>query len=51
MRAGEHLFAQTAQAFRYLQDRRALGTISMPEIWVESKTAFGRQAALQRAAT
>ncbi|SDI64879.1 Isopenicillin N synthase [Rhodococcus triatomae] len=29
--AGEHLFAQTAQSFRYLQQRRARGQITLPE--------------------
>lgn len=28
--AGEHLFAQTAQSFRYLQRRQALGQITLP---------------------
>ncbi|MCW2522642.1 MAG: dioxygenase, isopenicillin synthase [Frankiales bacterium] len=50
LRAGEHLYAQTIQAFGYLQRRLADGTISMPEVWLE-KNSFGREAELKRSAS
>ncbi|QIS21565.1 isopenicillin N synthase family dioxygenase [Nocardia terpenica] len=31
LRAGEHVFAQTAQTFRYLRNRMALGDLRLPE--------------------
>jgi len=31
IRTGEHLFAQTAQTFRYLKDRAAAGTLALPD--------------------
>jgi isopenicillin N synthase-like dioxygenase len=47
LKAGEHLYAQTVQVFRYLQKRLAAGEITMPEVWVE-KNSFGREAELAR---
>jgi isopenicillin N synthase-like dioxygenase len=47
LKAGEHLYAQTVQVFRYLQKRLQAGEISMPEVWVE-KNSFGREAELSR---
>ena len=45
--AGEHLFAQTAQSFRYLQDRVARGEVTMPE-GAQPLDSFGRDALLHR---
>jgi isopenicillin N synthase-like dioxygenase len=50
LKAGEHLYAQTVQAFGYLQNRLANGEISMPEVWVQ-QSSFGREAELTRQAT
>lgn len=41
--AGEHLFAQTAQTFRYLKDRVASGAISLPDSYV-GLSSFGQEA-------
>jgi isopenicillin N synthase-like dioxygenase len=41
--AGEHLFAQTAQSFRYLQDRLARGEVSLPD-GAHPLSTFGRKA-------
>ncbi len=41
--AGEHLFAQTAQSFRYLKDRLARGEIQMPSEAVPL-SSFGQEA-------
>lgn len=41
--AGEHLFAQTAQSFRYLQDRLARGEVTLPE-GSHPLSTFGRKA-------
>jgi isopenicillin N synthase-like dioxygenase len=41
--AGEHLFAQTAQSFRYLQDRLARGEVTLPE-GAHPLATFGRKA-------
>jgi isopenicillin N synthase-like dioxygenase len=49
LRAGEHLYAQTIQAFGYLQRRLAEGEIAMPEGSLE-QGSFGREADLKRAA-
>lgn len=46
LKAGEHLYAQTVQVFGYLQRRLDAGEIAMPDVWVSSKEAFGREAAL-----
>ncbi|WP_227985016.1 isopenicillin N synthase family dioxygenase [Nocardia spumae] len=43
LRAGEHLFAQTAQSFRYLRTRIADGSLVLPEGSVEL-SSFGRMA-------
>lgn len=43
--AGDHLFAQTAQSFRYLQDRIARGEVTMPE-GAHPLDSFGRDALL-----
>lgn len=40
--AGEHLFAQTAQSFRYLQQRLARGEVSLPE-GAHPLATFGRK--------
>ena len=45
--AGDHLFAQTAQSFRYLQDRFARGEVTMPE-GAQPLDSFGRDALLHR---
>ena len=31
IRSGEHLYAQTIQTFRYLQERAARGDVALPE--------------------
>ena len=41
--AGDHLFAQTAQSFRYLQDRLARGEVTLPE-GAHPPATFGRKA-------
>ncbi len=41
--AGEHLFAQTAQSFRYLQERLARGEVTLPE-GAHPLATFGRKA-------
>nr|WP_090339107.1 2-oxoglutarate and iron-dependent oxygenase domain-containing protein [Mycolicibacterium malmesburyense]CRL67239.1 2OG-Fe(II) oxygenase [Mycolicibacterium malmesburyense] len=41
--AGEHLFAQTAQSFRYLQRRLARGEVTLPE-GAHPLSTFGRKA-------
>lgn len=41
--AGEHLFAQTAQSFRYLQQRVAQGEVTLPE-GAHPLSTFGRKA-------
>ena len=41
--AGEHLFAQTAQSFRYLKDRIASGELVLPD-GVLALSSFGQQA-------
>jgi hypothetical protein len=41
--AGEHLFAQTAQSFRYLQRRLAAGEIALPDGSL-ALSSFGRTA-------
>ncbi|MGW0157687.1 isopenicillin N synthase family dioxygenase [Mycobacterium sp. NPDC003323] len=41
--AGEHLFAQTAQSFRYLQQRLARGEVTLPE-GAHPLATFGRKA-------
>lgn len=41
--AGEHLFAQTAQSFRYLQDRISRGEVALPE-GSHPLATFGRKA-------
>src|SRR5690606_12208273 len=41
--AGEHLFAQTAQSFRYLQERMARGEIRLPSGAVPL-SSFGQEA-------
>ncbi len=48
LRAGEHLYAQTIEAFAYLKQRLAAGEIRVPEGAV-GKDAFGREAELTRA--
>lgn len=40
--AGEHLFAQTAQSFRYLQERLARGEVSLPDD-ARPLASFGRK--------
>ncbi|GAT15820.1 isopenicillin N synthase family dioxygenase [Mycolicibacterium thermoresistibile] len=45
--AGEHLFAQTARSFRYLQDRIRRGEVSLPD-GAYPLSAFGRRAASPR---
>lgn len=45
--AGDHLFAQTAQSFRYLQDRVRRGEVTMPE-GAQPMDSFGRDALLHR---
>ena len=45
--AGDHLFAQTAQSFRYLQDRVRRGEVTMPE-GAQPLDSFGRDALLHR---
>lgn len=45
--AGDHLFAQTAQSFRYLQDRVRRGEVTMPE-GAQPLDTFGRDALLHR---
>lgn len=45
--AGDHLFAQTAQSFRYLQDRIARGEVTIPE-GAHPLDSFGRDALLHR---
>lgn len=44
--AGEHLFAQTAQSFRYLKERLARGEIRLPGSAVPL-SSFGREARLR----
>ncbi len=41
--AGEHLYAQTIQTFRYLQDRLARGEVSLPS-GSRAPASFGREA-------
>jgi isopenicillin N synthase-like dioxygenase len=41
--AGEHLFAQTVQSFRYLQQRLARGEVTLPE-GAHPPATFGRKA-------
>lgn len=41
--AGEHLFAQTAQSFRYLKQRLARGEVTLPE-GAHPLSTFGRKA-------
>jgi len=45
--AGEHLFGQTVQSFRYLQDRLARGELTLPEGALPRDT-FGQKARLDR---
>ncbi|MGB3482246.1 MAG: 2-oxoglutarate and iron-dependent oxygenase domain-containing protein [Mycobacterium sp.] len=45
--AGDHLFAQTAQSFRYLQDRIARGEVTLPQ-GTRPLASFGRDALLHR---
>jgi hypothetical protein len=43
IRTGEHLYAQTVQTFRYLQDRAARGDIAMPTK-ARPLASFGQEA-------
>jgi isopenicillin N synthase-like dioxygenase len=43
--AGEHLFAQTAQSFRYLKDRLASGELVLPD-GALARSTFGQEALL-----
>lgn len=43
IRTGEHLYAQTAQTFRYLKERAASGAIALPE-GARPVSSFGREA-------
>lgn len=43
IRTGEHLFAQTAQTFRYLKDRAARGEIVLPQ-GARPVSSFGQEA-------
>jgi isopenicillin N synthase-like dioxygenase len=43
LRAGEHLFAQTAQSFTYLKRRIAAGELALPEGSL-SLSSFGQEA-------
>ena len=43
LRAGEHLFAQTAQTFRYLRDRVESGELVLPDGSLQTGQ-FGQQA-------
>ena len=43
LKAGEHLFAQTAQSFTYLKERRARGEIVLPED-AAPLSSFGQEA-------
>jgi isopenicillin N synthase-like dioxygenase len=42
LRAGEHLFAQTAQSFTYLKQRLAAGDVTLPD-GSRALSSFGRQ--------
>jgi isopenicillin N synthase-like dioxygenase len=43
IRTGEHLFAQTAQTFRYLKDRMAAGAVALPGA-ARPLSSFGQEA-------
>jgi len=43
IRTGEHLYAQTAQTFRYLKDRAARGEIALPPA-ARPLSSFGQEA-------
>jgi hypothetical protein len=43
LRAGEHLFAQTAQTFSYLRSRLERGELVLPDGSMETNS-FGQQA-------
>ena len=47
LRAGEHLFAQTAQSFTYLRNRIHSGDLVLPEGSV-AMNSFGQQALQNR---
>lgn len=49
IRSGEHLYAQTIQTFRYLQERAARGDIALPEN-ARKLSTFGQAARHREAA-